>query len=257
MRKCLMALALGAAIASAAGAQAPTATSISAAYAEAVAAPGRPARMVTLDASRKPAETLAFFGLARGDVAVDLYAGGGDYTELMARGVGPEGRVTGTMSAPSYSGEARTALDALVGRNPNVSINAGSPDRFDYPPESPDFVMMSLAYHDLYFVSAEYGYPMQNPRHFLAQVFAALRPGGIVGVVDHVAEPGGDTRAVVDALHRIDPAVVRADFEAAGFVFDGASEILRDSRDDHSLLVFDESIRGRTDRFVFRFSKPE
>lgn len=227
-----------------------------AAIAEAVVAPGRPADMVALDAGRKPAEVLAFFGLARGDDAVDLYAGGGYYTELMARVVGPEGSVVGTMSVPSYNGEARPALDALVERNPNVTINAGPPDRFDYPAGSLDFVMMSMSYHDLYFVNAQYGYPEQNPRDFLAQVFAALRPGGTVGVIDHVANPGGDTRQVVDTLHRIDPAVVRADFEAAGFVLEAESDLLRMPSDNHSIMVFDPAIRSRTDRIVWRFRKP-
>lgn len=227
------------------------------AIAQAIAAPGRPADMVALDASRRPAEVLAFLGLARGDDAVDLYAGQGYFTELMARVVGPEGSVVGTMSVPGYSNpEARPALDALVGRNPNARINAGSPDRFDYPAGSLDFVMMSMSYHDLYFVSEQYGYPQQEPRAFLAQVFAALRPGGTVGVIDHVANPGGDTRQVVDTLHRIDPAVVRADFEAAGFVLEAESDLLRMPADDHTVMVFDPAIRGRTDRIVWRFRKP-
>ena len=72
-------------------------------------------------------------------------------------------------------------------------------------------------------------------------------------MIDHVANPGGDTRAVVEALHRIDPATVRADFERAGFVFAGESNVLRNPQDDHSKLVFDPAIRGRTDRFVYRF----
>jgi predicted methyltransferase len=75
-------------------------------------------------------------------------------------------------------------------------------------------------------------------------------------VVDHVAEAGGDTRQVVDKLHRIDPAVIRADFERAGFVFDGEADLLRNPADDRSKLVFDPSVRGKTDRVVYRFRKP-
>ena len=75
-------------------------------------------------------------------------------------------------------------------------------------------------------------------------------------MVDHVAEPGGDTRAVADKLHRIDPAVVRADFERAGFVFDGEADLLSNPADDHSKLVFDPAIRGKTDRIIYRFRKP-
>ena len=84
-----------------------------------------------------------------------------------------------------------------------------------------------------------------------------MKPGGTVGVVDHVAAPGGDTREVVAKLHRIDPAVVRADFERAGFLFDGESALLRNPADDHAKLVFDPAVRGKTDRIVYRFRKPE
>ena len=75
-------------------------------------------------------------------------------------------------------------------------------------------------------------------------------------VEDHVANPGGDTAQVVDAMHRIDPPVVKRDFEQAGFVFDGESRVLANPADDHTKAVFDESVRGRTDRFLYRFRKP-
>ena len=76
-------------------------------------------------------------------------------------------------------------------------------------------------------------------------------------MIDHVAAPGRETRAEVEATHRIDPAVIRADFERAGFVFDGESDLLRNPQDDRSVNVFDPSIRGRTDRIVYRFRKPQ
>jgi predicted methyltransferase len=78
----------------------------------------------------------------------------------------------------------------------------------------------------------------------------------VVAVIDHVAQPGGDVREVADKLHRIDPAVIRRDFEQAGFVFDGESDLLRNSADDHSKLVFDPGVRGKTDRVAYRFKKP-
>ena len=82
-----------------------------------------------------------------------------------------------------------------------------------------------------------------------------MKPGAIVGVVDHVANPNDDTRATVDKLHRIDPAVVKRDFEQAGFKLVATSNMLRNPDDDHSLLVFDPKIRGKTDRFVYKFKK--
>jgi predicted methyltransferase len=77
-----------------------------------------------------------------------------------------------------------------------------------------------------------------------------------VVVQDHVANPGGDTTAIVDKIHRIDPAIVKRDFEAAGFKLDGESAALAQNSDDHTKLVFDPIVRGKTDQFIYRFRKP-
>ena len=92
---------------------------------------------------------------------------------------------------------------------------------------------------------------------WLQRLFAAAKPGTIVGIIDHAATPGGDTRAVVEKVHRIDPAVVKADFLRAGFVLEGESDLLKNPADDHSLNVFDDKIRRKTDRFIFKFRKPQ
>jgi predicted methyltransferase len=130
-------------------------------------------------------------------------------------------------------------------------------DAISLPAGSFDFVLMHMIYHDLYWQSEKYKFPRLDPDAVLAEVFAATKPGGIVGVVDHVAAAGGDTRAVVDQLHRIDPAVIRADFERAGFVLDGESDLLRNPEDDLAKMVFDPAVRGKTDRVVYRFKKPQ
>jgi predicted methyltransferase len=114
---------------------------------------------------------------------------------------------------------------------------------------------MHLVYHDLYWESAKYKVPRVDPSAFLKSLYAATKPGGIVGVIDHVGA-AGDTRAVVDTLHRIDPAVIKADFKAAGFVLEAESPLLRAAGDDIAKLVFDPAVRGKTDRVVYRFRKP-
>ena len=119
-----------------------------------------------------------------------------------------------------------------------------------------DFMIMNLDYHDVYWESTERKIPRMEPAAWLARLFGAMKPGAVVGIIDHAANPGGDTRAVVEKLHRIDPAVVRADFEQAGFVLEAESPLLRNSADDRTLLVFDDKIRGHTDRFIFKFRKP-
>jgi predicted methyltransferase len=95
-----------------------------------------------------------------------------------------------------------------------------------------------------------------DPNAFLKAVYAAMKPGAVIGVIDHVANPNADTRATVEKYHRIDPNVVKADFKRAGFVFVGSSDVLRNPADDHSIEVHDPRIAGKTDRFVFKFKKP-
>jgi predicted methyltransferase len=224
-------------------------------FAAAVAAPGRPADMVKLDTVRHPAEVLAFEGLKRGDMVLDLFAGGGYYTEIMARAVGPMGGVLAWNPANFVNDKSRAAFAALKERAPNTGIFVTPANALSLPPNAFDFVMIHLNYHDFYWESAKYGFPRVDPQAVLAAVYQAVKPGGIVAVIDHVG-PAGDTRALVDKLHRIDPAVIRADFDRAGFKLEAESDLLRNPADDHSKLVFDPSIRGVTDRVVYRFRKP-
>src|SRR5438132_4846571 len=100
------------------------------------------------------------------------------------------------------------------------------------------------------------GIPMIVPKPIPQAVYAAMKAGAVIGVIDHVANPNSDTRATVDKLHRIDPNVIKTDFKRAGFVLGGSSDLLRNPADDHSLLVFDPKIRGKTDRGIFKFKKP-
>jgi predicted methyltransferase len=116
--------------------------------------------------------------------------------------------------------------------------------------------MLHLVYHDAYWESARFGVPRIDPATVTRAIWDAVRPGGTVAVIDHVANPNADGRAEVEARHRIDPAVLRADFERAGFVLEAESDMLRNPQDDRSKNVFDPSIRGHTDRVVYRFRRP-
>lgn len=234
----------------------PAAVAAPANVAAAVAAKARPPEAVALDESRKPAEVLRFLGLQRGDRALDLFTGTGYYSEIMARAVGPRGTVVAWEPTNFYNEEAKKSWAALRGRVPNARLMVATAADLAFAPDTFDFVMLHLNYHDTYWESTQYGFPRMDPGAFVAKLYAATRPGGIVGVIDHVAEPGGDIRGVADRLHRIDPAIIRADFERAGFVLDGESDLLRNPADDHSKLVFDPEIRGKTDRVVYRFRKP-
>ena len=232
----------------------PTAFAKPAPVAAAVAAKDRPAEAVALDASRKPVEILSFMRLKPGMKTFDLLTGTGYYAEIMGRAVGKKGSVA-AYSPANYNPEPiKAAFATLTPRVPNVRLVNNPAEAF--VPNSYDFAMLHLNYHDFYFESEKFNIPRTDPDVVLKTLFATMKPGGIVAVIDHVG-PAGDTRAIVDKVHRIDPETVKADFVRAGFVFDGASEALRVASDDHSKNVFDPAIRGKTDRFAFRFRKPK
>lgn len=222
----------------------------------AVAKSDRPEASRALDEGRKPAEVLAFLRLEPGMRAADLMTAEGYWAEIMGHVVGEEGAVIGYQPDAWYTDEeALAAWSALETRSPAVSQSRYPFDRFAPEAESLDFAIVNLSYHDLYWVSERFSIPMTDPRAYVAALYAGMKPGGIVGVIDHTGGEG-DTREVVDATHRINPAVVRADFEAAGFVLEATSDLLANPEDDVTKSVFAPGIRGKTDRFIMRFVKP-
>ena len=248
----LLTMMLAAAVPAAARAPARGAADVAAA----MAAPGRPKTATDLDEVRKPAEVLRFMGLKKGDRVLDYFTGTGYYADIMAKAVGPGGHVVGWNSAAFARREPVVkALADIRARNPNTAFYSSPSTAIAFAPNGFDFALLHLVYHDAYWESAQFGLPRIDPNTVVQAIWNAVKPGGTVAVIDHVAAPGGDTREVVEKLHRIDPAVVRADFERAGFVLEAQSDLLRVA-EDHSKNVFDPSIRGRTDRFVYRFRKP-
>ncbi|PEQ10822.1 methyltransferase [Novosphingobium sp. PC22D] len=226
-------------------------------FVSALADPRRDEPARKLDDSRKPAEVLAYLGLEEGMRAADIMTGSGYWAEIMASVVGPEGKVTAFEPEQFYkSPEEQVKWKAIVAGWPEVEWVRYPFEAFSAAPGSFDFAIINLSYHDLYWESEKFGIPRSDPDAFVSALFAAMRPGGIVGIVDHVGLPG-DTRAIVDKLHRIDPATVKRDFERAGFVLEDASELLANPEDDHTKLVFDPAVRFKTDRFVYRFRKPK
>ncbi len=224
--------------------------------AAAIAAPGRSADNVKLDASRKPAQLLAFLGVRRGMHVLDMFGANRYWAEIFARAVGSKGKVLVWEPTQFYDAESKKAFPAFAARTHNVSIVSSPFESPELPLAYADFALINLNYHDVYWENAKYGVKRMEPAAFLKTLYAAVKPGGIVGVVDHTANPGGDTRAVVDELHRIDPAVVKRDFRKAGFVLIASSAMYRTPADDHSLTGSDPKIRGKTDRFVLKFRKP-
>jgi predicted methyltransferase len=250
---CLKAVAMSLALTSAPLLAAPAAPVTIAA---AVSSSDRSSDNVKLDAGRKPAQVLKFLGLRRGMHVLDLFGGNAYWAEIMAPVVGPRGHDTVWEPTQFYSADTKKSFAEFAAKHPNVSIVTSPFEAPALPKNYADFVILNDNYHDTYWQSAKYGIPRMNPDAFLKAVYASMKPGAVIGVIDHVASPNSDTRATVEKFHRIDPNVVKADFRRAGFVLVKSSDVLRNPADDHSLLVFDPKVRGHTDRFVFEFKKP-
>jgi len=229
---------------------------VAAAPADLLNAPGRPDAMVALDAGRKPAEVLAQSLIKPGARVMDVMAGQGYYTELLARHVGPKGRVI-AIEPVNYMEDPKTAAAwaALQKRNRNVELVVGAPGEAAMP-DKLDAAFYHLTYHDLYWQSEKFKYPRTNVDAYNARLFQALKPGGVVLIIDHYGVPGMDSRAQADKTHRIDADVVKANMARAGFRFAGSVPILEMAGDDPAKLVFDPSLRGKTNRFYYRFVKP-
>ena len=208
------------------------------------------------DETSKPVEVLGFFGVEPGMWVLDLFSGGGYYSEILAYAVGSEGRVVahtndiyekyqGKEISERYRDDRLPNVERLISNDPQLKLGS----------EAFDMILMVLVYHDVYYISES------NPKHpeidrdrFFAQIHRALKPGGILAIVDHSAESGTGKNAAQE-LHRIDESFAKADIESAGFVFARKSNVLRNPDDDRTILVFDDRIRRKTDRFVYRFLK--
>jgi len=217
-------------------------------YRSAIADAKRPAEETARDPLRHPAEMLAFAQVRPGDRIADIRPGAGYFTRLFSAVAGPSGHVYDFI--PNLTAERENArTDALAAEYSNISRVNGALDAMTYP-EPLDLVFVSQEYHDFHIPRFETDVARMN-----AAIFAALKPGGRYVVIDHQAAPGTGINAV-ETLHRIEGAQLRREVEAAGFVFEGESTAVANPDDDHSLNVFDEGIRGRTDQFVYRFRKP-
>jgi predicted methyltransferase len=246
----LASLLIGFSIATAAK-EAPTPKYITNAIADAK----RPTSDTDQDANRKPVAVLTFAEVKPGETVVDLLPGGGYYTRLFSKAVGPKGTVYG-VTPDELLQKFPKALDGIKSiagtddyknvtslQGPAVPVN---------PPKKADIIFTSMNYHD-------YHNPLLGSPDMMAfnkSVLNALKPGGLFIVLDHAAAADSGF-AATNTTHRIDPAAAKAEILAAGFEFVGESDALRNPEDDHTLSVFDKSLRGKTDRFIYKFRKPK
>lgn len=236
-------------------AAAATSSTVPAFLATAVADPNRPAADVARDADRKPAETLLFAGIAPGEQVAELLPGGGYFTRIMSKAVGASGHIYALVPAPRPDAAPNTpdfaARVKAIAADPayaNVSVLV-EPFAQLKTPVPVDLVWTSQNYHDLH------NLPGLDLAVFNQMVFDALKPGGTYLILDHATALGAGATQT-STLHRIDPQTVKREVLAAGFVYDGQSDLLRRPDDPHTAKVFDPSIRGKTDQFILKFKKP-
>jgi predicted methyltransferase len=222
----------------------------------AVADPRRPPDDIARDINRKPEKVLQFIGIEPDMVVLDMYSGGGYYAELLSYAVGNDGRVIAHNNTP-YATIAGKAIEARFsdGHLSNVEQLIGENNQLKLEADTFDAVLFILSYHDVYYIDGERGWELVDRPMMLAEIFRSMKPGAVLGLVDHVAAAGMPEEAV-KPLHRIDPELVKADFLAAGFVLDAESDVLRNPADDYNMLPMLPQIRGRSDRMLFRFIKP-
>jgi predicted methyltransferase len=210
----------------------------------------RPAEDRARDEGRQPARVLNFFDIDAGDHVADLFAGGGYWTRIVVPLVGAEGKVYAGNN-PFYTEFFREAFDALLAEEKFASVVRvdGRSDALPLPADaSLDAVLIVNAYHDLWLTD-------ENRDAMNRAIFAALKPGGVLGIIDHDAAAGAGV-SVVESLHRIEKQIVVDEVRRAGFMLADEGNFLRNPEDDHSKSVFDPAVQGKTDRFVLRFEKP-
>lgn len=223
----------------------------------------RPEEDKARDDARRPAEVLAFLGIDEGMTVMDVFAGGGYYTEVLAIAVGPNGKVISHNVPRLMSRENVVAsIGARRDRHDNIEVLVNNladgvqtaeiadigphfTDPSDYAGRA-DAAITALNMHDFVRNGEE------SAQSLLSSIYTILKPGGIFGVIDHRGIEGRNNTE----LHRITDEELREQLVKAGFVVEAESDILSNPMDDHSKNVFDDSLERNTDRILVRARKP-
>ncbi len=203
------------------------------------------------DATSRPLEVLTFIGVEPGMAVLDVLGGNGYYSEILAGAVGPRGRVY-LHNNQAYAG-LMSGISARLANNrlPNVVAIVQEIEDILLPRQSIDMVLAVMVYHDVYYTNN--GWTVTADR-FFAMINRVLKPGGILGIVDHDAQPGSGV-GFTQNLHRIDAQFATRDIGSRGFEFLGATDALKNPLDTLTESVFEPDIRGRTSRFVHKYRK--
>ncbi len=230
--------------------------SIDLAIADSLAGAERTPSDLKHDTFRRPDLVLSFFEIKPGMAVLDLFSGGGYYTEIISRVVGNDGKVVAHNNA-AYLAYASDDLEGRYAENrlPNVEQVTAEADQLVLPENTFDAAVAMLTWHDLYYMDEENGWPAIDETALVGKLCKALKPGAVLGITDHVAATGSDPDETAQALHRIDPQHIRDGLSGSCFVYEGEIEVLRNPQDDIGQPMFAQGIRGRTDRIVYKFRR--
>ncbi len=215
--------------------------------------PSRPVEDHGDDALRKPANVLAYMDIRPGMKIFEVEGGAGYYTQLFSPLVGPKGEVVMHNPEPfdAFLGDVVTTRVAGLD---NVRVTKSTFDNLDADDGSMDIVTWLLGPHDLYYTPG--GAALGDDKGAFAEIMRILKPGGFFFVLDHAATPGSP-KSAGNSVHRIDPALVLEMVTEAGFMLAGESDVLRNPDDNYDMNIFEPEVRRKTDRFFYKFKKPE
>jgi predicted methyltransferase len=216
----------------------------------AIASPERSAADRERDAREKPAEVLAFAGVKPGMTVADLFSAGGYYTELLAGVVGQNGKVYAVNNVPyaQYSKKDREAR-FTEGRLKNVEPRIVEASYINLPAKSVDMVVIVMSFHDAFWVDEKEGWPEIDTAGFIDSIKRMLKPGGKLLIVEHNA-PAGSGAEMAGKAHRLNEDFTKKALTSRGFVLEKTYDGLRNKEDQLDKVVFDPSVRGKTDRYV-------
>jgi len=225
-------------------------------YDDAVAHAGRPEKDLKRDGLDHPAEILRLAGIRPGMKVADFLGDSGYYSELVSYVVGPKGHVYLLNNLAYDNWSENHWKERIEGRLPNVEHRTIDAEHLNLKDRSLDAILLIKVYHDLYWVDEDPkdNWPTYDVGRVLSEVARVLKPGGILVLVDHSAQPGSGSTAA-GPLHRIDEAYAQQDFAKHGFRLVGKSDLLRRPDDPRDQITYKGPMVGKTDRFVLIFRK--
>jgi predicted methyltransferase len=217
---------------------------------QSIASPERTAADRERDLREKPSEVLAFAGVKPGMTVVDLFAGAGYYTELLAGVVGPAGKVLSVNNVP-YEQYSKDGVKARFteGRLKNVERRLIEASYINFPPKSVDLIVICMSFHDAFWIDEKEGWPEINTDGLIDSMKRMLKPGGQLLIIDHNA-PSGTGREMAGKAHRLNEDFVKKTLTSRGFKLEKEYDGLRNKDDQLDKLVFDPAVKGKTDRYV-------